>query len=506
MRKKNHTIDYLILFFLLLTCLGGFAVSITTLFILPYFVSEYSVIKSYDSLERIDGLTIATADPQPDIMYAYNSPVVVPIVIQKPNIKNDHLVKLVISENNKLIKEIECIPADLSQEKMICNASFPYTYAPNSKMEVRAVLELFDGKRFVSNKIPLTYDWANYEKGFRNISSSLLIIIILGFLLLILPLSAMMYHLTTLEKHHAIYKGEYTLQSLLQPFRYVKTKEQFFQAFISSPLFWFIEFIGAFLLIIYYALSADVFKSDTSLVAFLISGGFAFFVPFLWVAVWWLADYKEREPLRIIISLFLWGAFCCIISIGINTIAEAFFVVLGLSLISSMIFPPLVEEFFKGTGLAIFSLHHDYSSIGDGLVYGFTIGMGFAFMENWLYLLDNPMGADITMWASLFFLRAVLFSAMHGVYTAVTGALIGYLKTIGKPQILLFGFTLIPAIFLHSIHNSVDILSAIFGDIGVLAYCCVVGPLFDYGGLFVIAVLMLAWLNLSSKSRKNKSI
>jgi len=495
-------INYAILTIFFAFCLFGILISVFSFFILPEFLKDYELVSQYDQLNKTENFRIYFAEPQADVFYPSDSPVTVPIAVELDEIKSTQALSIVLSEDGRIISQTECKVSSLTAEpsRIICNVSVPYSYSTASKLELRAVLEDLDQSRsLVSNKLYLEYNWNNYERAFRGTSSAILISVIIAFLIIVAPIAATMYHLTTLEKHHAVYKGEYTIESLIHPFKNIRKTEHIFQAFIASPLFWFFEIIGGIVLIAYFALVSNAFKSDISFVAFLASGALAFFAPFLWVAVWWFVNYKEREPLRIIVSLFLWGIFSCLVVFGINTLFDSLFFLFGLGFVASVLFPPLFEEFFKGVGLAIFSLHHEYDSVGDGLVFGFTVGMGFAFVENWFYLLSTPMGGDFYSWASVFFLRSIIFSAIHGVYTAFTGALIGYVKTSKKPQLLLFPFALLPAIFLHAVHNTIDFLSTYFGGYGVIAYCCVIAPLFDYGGFFIISLIMLAWLSFSRK-------
>ncbi|VVC01465.1 Protease prsW family protein [uncultured archaeon] len=345
--------------------------------------------------------------------------------------------------------------------------------------------------------MPVSYDWSQYQSDYWGFALTLAAIIVFGFIFVVFPIAALMYRTATREKHHIIYEGEYTLGSLLHPFRTVKSTAQFLQAFIASPLFWMLEIIGIVIFLFYLSFAADAFRSTEAFLAFTISGGIAFFTPFLWVALWWFADYKEREPLRIIVSLFLWGAFAALMAIGLNSILGGVLVIVGLGALGSTVFAPVFEEIFKGTGLVLFSLHHEFDGVNDGLVFGFTVGMGFAFVENWLYLIDNPLGANIGSWLFLFFMRSIMFSAMHGVYTSMTGGLIGFMKSRGYPQVPLSGFAMLPAMTFHAVHNSGELIMQLFGAGGTLAYCCFLMPLFDYGGFVLVALAMLAWLMVS---------
>jgi RsiW-degrading membrane proteinase PrsW (M82 family) len=191
-------------------------------------------------------------------------------------------------------------------------------------------------------------------------------------------------------------------------------------------------------------------------------------------------------------------------TIGINSFVDSIFIAVGLGVVATALIIPIFEEVFKGTGLLIFSLHHEYDSVADGLVFGFTVGMGFAFIENWLYFIQNPMGADISAWVILFFMRSIMFSAMHGVYTSMTGGIIGFMRSRSMPAVLLFPIAVLPAIIFHAIHNSGELLMSIFGLGGLEAHCCIIMPLFDYGGLLLVALAMLAWTIMQRKKEKRK--
>ncbi|MCX6768596.1 MAG: PrsW family glutamic-type intramembrane protease [Candidatus Micrarchaeota archaeon] len=95
-------------------------------------------------------------------------------------------------------------------------------------------------------------------------------------------------------------------------------------------------------------------------------------------------------------------------------------------------------------------------------------------------------------WLFLFLLRSIVFSANHGLYTAITGATIGYLieKKFEFPALgLLIGVPI--ATLFHAMHNSGELVITLLGGAGVLLYCCVLIPFFDYGGLLLLMVLFL---------------
>ncbi|MBI5047232.1 PrsW family intramembrane metalloprotease [Candidatus Micrarchaeota archaeon] len=244
--------------------------------------------------------------------------------------------------------------------------------------------------------------------------------------------------------------------------------------------------------LLYIAIHGTVWKSEPALLGFVFSGLMAFIIPFLWCAAWWYADFREREPLRIILTFFFWGMFAALMAIGINSISDDFFTVFGFGAIGLFIVPPIIEEFFKGSGLAFLCNHHEYDSVEDGVVFGFAIGMGFSFVENWLYLMGAPLGSSILAWVFLFILRSIVFSVIHGFYTAISGAVIGYLKEkqFGAPALgLLLGLP-IAAVF-HAIHNSGAALGDLAGGGGTILYCCFLVPVFDFGGFIILIILFV---------------
>jgi RsiW-degrading membrane proteinase PrsW (M82 family) len=292
-------------------------------------------------------------------------------------------------------------------------------------------------------------------------------------------------------KHDGAAQDEYSFASLLNPLRAGKTMQKF-HAFLVSPYFWAFELVGIALILLYVALAGQAWKSTTALIAFVFSGLAAFIVPLLWCAAWWYADFREREPLRIVVTFFLWGMLAALMAIGLNSIADVAPGVFGLGVLATFLVAPLLEEFYKGSGLCLLSEHHEFDSVEDGIAFGFVIGMGFSFIENWIYFMGNPLGSDTLGWLFLFLMRSVLFSANHGLYTAITGGVIGYLieRKFRAPGLgILVGLPI--AAFFHAMHNSGPAIISLLGIGGVLIYCCFLIPIFDYGGFIVLVLFFI---------------
>ncbi|VVC71980.1 Protease prsW family protein [uncultured archaeon] len=441
---------------------------------------------------------------------AMRSPLELDVTVKTPPLEYGETVEMVVVSGGKIISDEDCIGEEdvsvgspVGMTSLACTVPLSYNYAKTDNLTVYAVLTNPGAEEsYLAYSLPLEVNWGDYEASFWS-SSIVIALAALAGLGLVAVVGAAMAFFALRSKHDAEYAGEYTLESMFNPFRYAKTVSQEIQATIASVPFWALELSGILVVVFYLAVSFEAWKSESAVFAFLASGAFAFITPFLWTALVWFADYKEREPLRLIVSLFLWGGFACLMAIGINTITGSMFIALGIGFLAASFTAPIFEELFKGTGLAIFSLHHEYDGMVDGIVYGFAVGMGFSFVENWLYLLNNPMGGDIGGWITVFTLRSIAFSANHGVFTAMTGGIIGLFKqwrfkysTLG----MLAG--MVPAMLLHAIHNSGEIWVALFGGAGALAYFCVLLPLFDYGSLILLAIILIGGVVLTQDKKK----
>lgn len=210
-------------------------------------------------------------------------------------------------------------------------------------------------------------------------------------------------------------------------------------------------------------------------------------------AVRWI-DRWEPEPLPALVFALLWGA-AASVAIALLT---SFGVQLAGALVgigpspavdfaTGVIQAPIVEESAKGFGILllfwVFRRHFDGPV--DGIVYGAMIGVGFAFTENIQYF-GLALTSDMGNVGETFFLRGILSPFAHVMFTACTGAVLGFASrraTVGAG----FGFYLlglIPAVFLHALWNGAAYLVGNF----YVYYVVVQVPLFVVALLFVIVL------------------
>jgi RsiW-degrading membrane proteinase PrsW (M82 family) len=172
-----------------------------------------------------------------------------------------------------------------------------------------------------------------------------------------------------------------------------------------------------------------------------IGGGFES----VWLDQWYLLAFSLVGPAIYLVTLiFGWGVFAAFLSLIGNGIFDS--IGLGAAWLSA----PIVEESMKAIGVYLMATSPEFNDSMDGIVYGFASGMGFAWAENFFYIIVNYQG-DLMF--SL--LRVFIFGLGHGIYTAFTGWWLGRAKerkgfvTLGdlKPGLLM-------AMVAHGIYNS----------------------------------------------------
>ncbi len=313
-------------------------------------------------------------------------------------------------------------------------------------------------------------------------------------------------------------KAEYTIKSLFMPEFKGKSTGVKLALILVNPFFWLLEAIIALGITFFNAmtstgiLGAGAYSLTKSAIIF--SLGFPFFILF----ISWLIDYYEREPLRFVFGMFMWGLLSTIIPYIINT---TFLIILSLLagepvaiFISTVLIAPFIEEIFKGLGLLIVSAHHEFDDISDGILYGFAIGIGFAFVENVTYILSGLSSIQYAMasgeifstplqvtgaWLVSVFFRIFISSIGHGTTTAIVGLFIGLFKQkymTGTMRLAGFGVGLTIAITLHMLNNFIAALA------GVAPLLVLVLPFIDYSIAFILLIVTIVWQ--IKKARKDK--
>jgi len=182
--------------------------------------------------------------------------------------------------------------------------------------------------------------------------------------------------------------------------------------------------------------------------------------------VYW-SDVTTREPLSLLVTTFVLSILLATFAAIVNTAARGFFEPLGglgLILFYFLIVGP-GEETVKLMAVRLYAYTDDrFNSVVDGAVYGAIAGLGFATIENSLYIVQNlqeageladlslgvgalAAGGDITA------IRA-LAGPGHVIYSAIAGYYLGLAKfnPENRGPIILKG--LLIAAVIHATYNS----------------------------------------------------
>jgi RsiW-degrading membrane proteinase PrsW (M82 family) len=234
------------------------------------------------------------------------------------------------------------------------------------------------------------------------------------------------------------------------------------------------------------------------------------FVPmFLFAAfINWLDRY-EKEPKLLLGAAFVWGV---VIAGGgayiLNTVfGIGIYYVTGsegaAEFGTTSIVAPIIEEGLKGLAvLAVFLIFRkEFDSVLDGIVYGAVTAMGFAAIENVLYIYRN--GYLESGWEGfwvLVFVRVFLVGMMHPFFTAFTGIGLAIarmtrnvlVKIIAVPT----GYAI--AVTAHAFHNT---FSGLIGGLEGLA----AGTVVDYMG-YTVMLIFIVWMIVTERNLLKKHL
>jgi len=138
-------------------------------------------------------------------------------------------------------------------------------------------------------------------------------------------------------------------------------------------------------------------------------------------------DRFDKEPMKLLLKLFLFGAIATLPSIVVGTVGEWLNVfggsVLGAAF-TAYIVVALPEEFFKRWAVMRNAFNHSaYNERLDGIVYCAFSALGFAALENLMYVLTQYATNPSIVWT-----RAILSVPAH----FMLGITMGYYLSLAK--------------------------------------------------------------------------
>lgn len=138
--------------------------------------------------------------------------------------------------------------------------------------------------------------------------------------------------------------------------------------------------------------------------------------------VWWLDRY-DREPLQLVVGVFVWGAAVAPL-LGLA----------GATVVGSVLRHPIeavlasaaLEEALKAAAVVLVARYSaDFDTPTDGLVYGTAAGLGFAAAENILHLAAGAVPLSAAGVLGVVLQRTLLAAGVHGLASGVVGGFVG---------------------------------------------------------------------------------
>lgn len=209
--------------------------------------------------------------------------------------------------------------------------------------------------------------------------------------------------------------------------------------------------------------------------------------------LWWFDRY-EKEPLGLLIAVFLWGAvpaiiFSIIAELILDIPISHFVKPATASVVGAAVIAPIAEEACKGMALLLLLLffRQEIDSPLDGILYGGLVGFGFAAVENVFYFIAAFAEGGPGAFALLAMFRAFLFGLNHALFTGLIGLGIAMARTASSTLVkvsapiagLLLGMTS------HAVHNASVTLGA------EMIWPCLFAFASDWGGVLILLVVIV---------------
>lgn len=176
-------------------------------------------------------------------------------------------------------------------------------------------------------------------------------------------------------------------------------------------------------------------------------------IPAVFWLQFWLKEDNHQEPRHVILGTFLLGMSTVAIAIPLQHIAKLF---LPNYSFGTLLAWAAIEEIVKFGAAYLIALRSRFNCEPiDATVYLITAALGFAALENVLFLIGPLADGDITQGIVTINMRFIGASLLHVVCSGIIGVFMGFAfyKSSGLRKILA-AVGLITATILHTLFNS----------------------------------------------------
>lgn len=173
------------------------------------------------------------------------------------------------------------------------------------------------------------------------------------------------------------------------------------------------------------------------------------------LSYFYLRNQMSTEPRKTLLQAFIYGA---IITFPIMFIQYVLVEEQAITneILKAVVLASVLEEFFKWLIIFVVILKHvEFDDPYDGILYGAAVSLGFATVENVLYLIS--FGIDTAL------VRAILPVSSHALFGVVMGYYFGKGKfSTTKRSKEFYTLALFAPIGLHLVYNSIFLLEGNF--------------------------------------------
>ena len=192
------------------------------------------------------------------------------------------------------------------------------------------------------------------------------------------------------------------------------------------------------------------------------------FTPLMWLSYVYRSDPFLSPSSKNVLIAITFGALAGIPSIIFGSILSTVGTGVSTDLVNAAIIAPFVEEFFKPLCIIIISMwgfcKFKIRSEYEGLIYGVACGVGFAIIEDFLYLFNNGIeflsgGPQIYGWlAAMTALLRGLSAIIHPIGSGLIVYAFARYRTRQKSSFLVLVGGYLFAVFIHASWNGVATL------------------------------------------------
>jgi RsiW-degrading membrane proteinase PrsW (M82 family) len=196
------------------------------------------------------------------------------------------------------------------------------------------------------------------------------------------------------------------------------------------------------------------------------------------------SEVTTTEPVGLLVATFLLAVLTATFAAVLNSAFQGPFAAIGLAGTAAFFFVVVgpVEETVKLLAVRLYAYADDrFDAVVDGTVYGAAAGLGFAFIENALYITRQADVSElgfglelIGVGAGITTIRA-LAGPGHVIYSAFAGYYLGLAKFNPEHRGPIVVKGLLIAAFVHGLYNSTvgvgsGLIAAVTGLPGILAF------------------------------------